>query len=403
MIACDGGCDDWFHGACVHIAESDGDLIDTYICPNCERAGGGRTTWKAMCRREGCRKPARVGSKGSKKSGKGEKSKYCSEECGMKFFKERLGLEDKEMQKGPKKGRERRKSNFMDNAVNAGEEEDLGSRGGALRVGEVAALVDAVPDLASFRALGEGVLSPPVSVVGPDSKTEESVHDPSASAESFLTESEKASLGRIEKGKEELRSKHSLLKEREKFIATCKEQHTKIAEREGLEAKNICGYDSRLSWSDEQFRAWFEKHKQASGGTTDGEDELMANGDDTAGDDSGAEGAEVCMKKKCSRHSQWKQLVLQDVRFEVADVSDEMRKVDKEEKEIRERAMVRWREKVHGAGDGARVEAIEDIEINAEARRYESAMDIVTDQVQGYEKVNEMGHSESDINAELRN
>ncbi|KAL9066455.1 MAG: hypothetical protein Q9157_007131, partial [Trypethelium eluteriae] len=59
MIACDGGCDDWFHGACVNIAEADGELIDTYICPNCERAGKGRTTWKAMCRRDGCRRPAR--------------------------------------------------------------------------------------------------------------------------------------------------------------------------------------------------------------------------------------------------------------------------------------------------------------------------------------------------------
>lgn len=32
MIACDGGCDDWFHGSCVNIAEADGDLIDKYIC-----------------------------------------------------------------------------------------------------------------------------------------------------------------------------------------------------------------------------------------------------------------------------------------------------------------------------------------------------------------------------------
>lgn len=32
MIACDGGCDDWFHGRCVDMNERDGNLIDKYIC-----------------------------------------------------------------------------------------------------------------------------------------------------------------------------------------------------------------------------------------------------------------------------------------------------------------------------------------------------------------------------------
>ena len=32
MIACDGGCEDWFHGRCVNIDEKDGNLIDKYIC-----------------------------------------------------------------------------------------------------------------------------------------------------------------------------------------------------------------------------------------------------------------------------------------------------------------------------------------------------------------------------------
>ena len=32
MIACDGDCQDWFHGRCVGIDERDGKLIDKYIC-----------------------------------------------------------------------------------------------------------------------------------------------------------------------------------------------------------------------------------------------------------------------------------------------------------------------------------------------------------------------------------
>lgn len=32
MIACDGDCDDWFHGKCVNIDPRDADLIEKYIC-----------------------------------------------------------------------------------------------------------------------------------------------------------------------------------------------------------------------------------------------------------------------------------------------------------------------------------------------------------------------------------
>ena len=32
MIACDGPCEDWFHGRCVDMDEKDGNLIDKYIC-----------------------------------------------------------------------------------------------------------------------------------------------------------------------------------------------------------------------------------------------------------------------------------------------------------------------------------------------------------------------------------
>jgi hypothetical protein len=32
MIACDGGCEDWFHGKCVDIPEEQAEVIDRYIC-----------------------------------------------------------------------------------------------------------------------------------------------------------------------------------------------------------------------------------------------------------------------------------------------------------------------------------------------------------------------------------
>lgn len=35
-ICCD-RCQDWFHGRCVGILQSEADNIDEYVCPNCQR------------------------------------------------------------------------------------------------------------------------------------------------------------------------------------------------------------------------------------------------------------------------------------------------------------------------------------------------------------------------------
>jgi nucleosome-remodeling factor subunit BPTF len=35
-ICCD-KCQDWFHGTCVGILQSEADFIDEYICPNCQK------------------------------------------------------------------------------------------------------------------------------------------------------------------------------------------------------------------------------------------------------------------------------------------------------------------------------------------------------------------------------
>jgi len=89
MIACDGGCDEWFHGNCVNIKERDGELIDKYICPSCVKPGL-QSTWKRMCRRKDCRKPARVMQD--------PPSKYCSDACGRMFFVELVQRGDPQAQ-----------------------------------------------------------------------------------------------------------------------------------------------------------------------------------------------------------------------------------------------------------------------------------------------------------------
>ena len=36
MIACDGGSEGWFHGACVNLKEEDSIQIDDFFCPDCK-------------------------------------------------------------------------------------------------------------------------------------------------------------------------------------------------------------------------------------------------------------------------------------------------------------------------------------------------------------------------------
>ncbi|KAF8976022.1 hypothetical protein BGZ46_008648 [Entomortierella lignicola] len=76
MIACD-GCDDWFHGDCVGVAEKDSEMVDMYYCKRCEEKGR-HVSGKRKCIRGSCQKPA------------ARKSKYCSKECGLLLATQRI-------------------------------------------------------------------------------------------------------------------------------------------------------------------------------------------------------------------------------------------------------------------------------------------------------------------------
>lgn len=188
MIACDGPCEDWFHGRCINMTEKESQLIEKYFCPNCKEAGKGETLWKRMCRLEGCRRPARINGN--------KKSKYCSDEHGVEFMKRLAIQKDEEDRKaggpgilppgaGIKKGRKTNNS-FANMDLSNGNDEQIpmpGSsqpsvvqeeegaatkedqsqpRGGVLEAGQLKALVTGVKDVTEFRELGDGApLLPP--------------------------------------------------------------------------------------------------------------------------------------------------------------------------------------------------------------------------------------------------
>lgn len=83
MIACEGGCENWFHVSCVKILCDNTDGVATFICDTCP----GKTTYKRLCRLEGCNRPhstsESVGEDGKLRV---VPSKYCSMEHRDEFL-----------------------------------------------------------------------------------------------------------------------------------------------------------------------------------------------------------------------------------------------------------------------------------------------------------------------------
>ncbi|KAL8824631.1 MAG: hypothetical protein Q9191_004929, partial [Dirinaria sp. TL-2023a] len=252
MIGCDGPCEDWFHGHCINMTEKEGKLIEKYFCPNCVEAGVGETLWKPMCRLETCREPAQ--STGPKTS------KYCCDEHGAEFMRQRALKHEPEQSKRPTSpvtGRRRsRKDNYTDNFGNGStliqDETDDEShlRGGVLRPSDLKALAGSAKDIAEFRRLGEGILSPPETDV-PEGDTV--MEDASTSA--VYTPQEAQRVSDIQARMTRLRERKQLLDDRETFLTMAKAR-AKAALPEKKSADFLCGFDPHLVWTDEEFDAW---------------------------------------------------------------------------------------------------------------------------------------------------
>lgn len=341
MIACDGGCEDWFHGKCVNIDPKDADLIDKYICPNCKEQGKGWTTWKPMCRVPACRKPARFNNNNP--------SKYCSDEHGREFM------------------RLRTQHLNVSSASESKKMEDLGSRGGVLTAGDLKAVIMNVSSAVEFRKLGERIVSLPPDDPDTDTKTKEKKKLGLDVAPNDLTYSpdESLKLEELRKRRDELLHRKSMLNVRSTFLNLVRQRSKNVLERlKQTEPKggwkDICGFDSRLAWSDEEFDEWRLSDVGAKA-LEDGTPEALASSfprttdadGDTAMNDVKAEEDDVssltrgvCIKKRCERHKQWVKVQQQEILFEEDTVSQDLSKCEKEAQNVVERAVLRmWAEK----------------------------------------------------------
>ncbi|KAF1832888.1 hypothetical protein BDW02DRAFT_501961 [Decorospora gaudefroyi] len=347
MIGCDGGCDDWFHGDCVNMKQADEELVDRFICPLCEENGKGNTTWKPMCRRDGCRKPARLM--------KDRESKYCSDDCGVLFMSEQLQRTAGARGVNGTKEKSKKKKKTTDGE----DEEEPTPLGGTLRAKDLKALVDASPNIQTFKNLGTGVLTPPQTAS--PSRATFAAHGEDLA----LTAGETERLTALHKEKSQLEDRLEVLKDREKFVSMAKEQAVRLADREKLKMKDFCGYDSRLSWSDAEFLLWRNsKHGRAAfkHSTLSPTQEQISAMPALSGPDSTVMDTKetACLKKRCQKHPQWQKLNLQDARFEELEVVEAIRECEKEERSVRERARRRGAKdglaKELTAGDGSKEE-----------------------------------------------
>ncbi|PTU21347.1 hypothetical protein P175DRAFT_0530843 [Aspergillus ochraceoroseus IBT 24754] len=381
MIGCDGGCEDWFHGKCVNIDPRDSELIDKYICPNCKENGKGWTTWKPMCRLKECRKAARFNRKNP--------SKYCSDEHGLEFMRQKAQHLNLTPRMGSQKpiSIQRAIANGIDhsrdddsefegshiedgvasvNGDKAGSMEDLGSRGGILTAGDLAAVVMRVVSAQEFRKLGANIVSPPPEDKDTDAETNSGkklgldVHIDDLN----YSPDETHKIAKLRKRRDELHHRKDMLTARNAFLALLRQRSKSILEvlkkkdpKGGW--KDICGFDSRLAWSDEEFDQWrlSDIGKKA---LEEGTAEALALSYPTSVDEDGDTAMDgvnaedelavlsrgVCTKKRCERHKQWLKVQQQDLLFEENTLVQDLAECEKEAQNVVERVVLRmWAEK----------------------------------------------------------
>jgi COMPASS component SPP1 len=257
------------------------------------------------------------------------------------------------------------------------ETEDLGSQGGVLTAGDLKAIVSRVKSAKEFRELGESLLPPPPTNKKPPSP----LGRVDAAAENGGTRNdlgidfeleaqniqfnpeESNQIQMLRNKRTELRNRAEMLRDRDRFLALVRQHAKAILERlrqadskGGASAwKDICGFDSRLSWSDEEFNDWrlSDAGKKAlsegvldavapvtgEGGSGSHGDIEMPDADADSNIDTIARG--ICIKKRCERHKQWVRVHQQDILFEQSTVKEQLAKCERDAKDVVERVVLR--------------------------------------------------------------
>jgi COMPASS component SPP1 len=335
MIGCEGPCQDWYHGHCVKINESQQERIDVYMCDKCHQAGHGATTYKPLCRRPTCERVAQVIQ--------GLESKYCSRQCGRLFFQENLARTS-----------EREKSGT-----------GAFGPGARLNTQQLAALAKGTNNAKEFHMLGDDamLLSPPPTV---------SPEEGLLNVDAYLTRQERFDLKAMErdlaKSLEQIRltdMRRRLLKrvaqKGEWVVQNLPEQAmTQVSggktktDMPAPTTKIVCCFDNRLSIAGSEWKDWLETD-EGKAAFKEGMLETPKEGGRWVVEKMGIDGRlqvwqGLCLTRRCQRHTAWLKSGLRTADDTLKTHHDHISELEAEIRRLRMKGAKRKQGK--GAGDG---------------------------------------------------
>lgn len=296
MIACD-SCDDWFHGSCVNLTEKGSSIVVKYVCPRCTESGKSVSIYKRRCRLPSCDLPVEYEDMEDGGQESRPKSKYCSRQHGLEFF--RLLVDKIQDQQA------------LDPHV--------------VTAPQLVTLMNNCKTVTSFHRLGTKF---------PPSKTLPSEED----IEKSFSKSDQDIVTALQKQIDELEEKLKYNDYRSQFVQQCKERAKLIGEELAREEeadqeaddadqaeeskpaksaksnakkkkqqkskKDICGYNSKLTLGEDKWKVFIISEDGQKALTADPQQQSQQNRELTC----------LVDKRKCPRHYGWQSLHLESAR-----------------------------------------------------------------------------------------
>lgn len=252
------------------------------------------------------------------------------------------------------------------------EMEPIPATGGVLAKEHLAAVARSAKDGSDFRRIGDSVLTPPPTAVPEDTDdhpdtTMSGIEAGDETTTAALTDAERQRVSEIDQDRARLLRTMECLRDRERFLQLVKDR-AKRAQDDLASSKDMCGFDPRLIWTDDEFLAWRSGEvgerafregvlpasaPAATATAATGDDVDMQDDDGAAQATAVSAAAGICQKKRCERHRQWRNTQLQDIRFEEANAANRMRLLAEERNGIRDRARLRRIVEAEGDRQGA--------------------------------------------------
>ncbi len=312
MVGCE-DCNDWFHGKCVGIKESEQGLLLRYICPNCKAkhvaSGGdelnGETKWRRKCRLIGCMNP--VGEQIN-----GRKSKFCCKDHGLLFFRKEL---------------------FINGDINKPQKKV------SIDLHDLSNVVKHT-SFKRFKLMGHEF--------------------PQLKSLNISTEEDER-LTIIRSKIHDLQNQSRYNVERQYYLSKTttrtRDLNQLMANKHGVKKKDVCGFDSRLWLNFEQWEAWYNSPKgkevlqscdwPISEEVFNSALEKFENGD--VQEEGGFEAPLDCVclkeKRKCLKHTEWQNVILNDCLLNSRAIAVGSERLEAEKKAIIKKSAIKALEK----------------------------------------------------------